>query len=225
MDKATVYVFNVTLNDSDCFGMSRKPFQPKIWRRIHLPSHANFANLHDMIQDSMGWVETHLHNFQMKHPVSGKDIELVPQYETKGENDSVNENNALISEYFTPQNRTAVYTYDFGDNWDHTVKLEEIIECRGKDIEILACVAGEGLGPPEDCGGAHGYRELMKTLRSPGHPEHDDSKNWVTNACSNRKEFFDKIVNGYEFDPADVKMRLVLGKYPKIQIIILAIII
>lgn len=213
MEKATVYVFKVTLNDTDCLGMSRKPFTQMIWRRIHLPSRANFANLHDMIQDAIGWADTHLHNFQIKHPISGKDVELIPEYEMEGENDPINENDALIFEYFTMQNRTAIYTYDFGDNWDHTVELEEIVECRGKEIKALACVDGDGLGPPEDCGGTHGYKELVKALKNPRHPEHKDSKNWVTNSCSNPKGFFDKIVNGYKFDPADVKMKLVLGKY------------
>ncbi len=38
---------------------------PPIWRRIQVPRTATFWDLHVAIQDSMGWVGGHLHEFQV----------------------------------------------------------------------------------------------------------------------------------------------------------------
>jgi len=39
---------------------------PSIWRRIQVPSYYNFWDLHVAIQDSMGWLDYHLHHFEIK---------------------------------------------------------------------------------------------------------------------------------------------------------------
>jgi hypothetical protein len=39
---------------------------PLIWRRIQVPSDYNFWALHVAIQDSMGWLDYHLHHFEIK---------------------------------------------------------------------------------------------------------------------------------------------------------------
>ncbi len=41
------------------------------------------------------------------------------------------------------------------------------------------CTAGERACPPEDCGGPHGYVELLKTLTNRKHPEHKRLLEWV----------------------------------------------
>ena len=32
--------------------------------------------------------------------------------------------------------------------------------------------------PPEDCGGAHGYANLLEILNDPSHPEYRETKIW-----------------------------------------------
>lgn len=39
--------------------------QPKIWRRIEVPSTYTFWDLHSAIQDAMGWSDSHLHEFRV----------------------------------------------------------------------------------------------------------------------------------------------------------------
>ena len=56
------------------------------------------------------------------------------------------------------------YTYDFGDDWRHEVRLEEIAEGAKSGCVV---VASKGKCPPEDCGGAWGYEDLKKTLLDP----------------------------------------------------------
>ena len=46
--------------------------EPKIWRRIQVPVNYNYWDLHVAIQDSMGWLDCHLHHFEIKGKVKGK---------------------------------------------------------------------------------------------------------------------------------------------------------
>ena len=57
-----------------------------------------------------------------------------------------------IADYFSMENRTADYVYDFGDNWEHKIQLEKILP-REKDIKYPICIKGKRACPPEDCGG------------------------------------------------------------------------
>ncbi len=55
-----VYQFKITL----------KEIKPPLWRRIQVPATYSFWDLHVAIQDSMGWTDTHLHNFEILNPVT-----------------------------------------------------------------------------------------------------------------------------------------------------------
>ena len=50
----TVFQLKIALND----------IRPPIWRRVQTKD-CTLANLHDIIQVSMGWQESHLHLFQI----------------------------------------------------------------------------------------------------------------------------------------------------------------
>lgn len=80
------------------------------------------------------------------------------------------------------------YTYDFGDDWQHDILLEDIPQ------EVPAstypyCMAGKGARPPEDCGGVCGYADLKDILADPGHEQHQEMLDWL---C---------LVSGEAFDP------------------------
>src|SRR5206468_614076 len=70
------------------------------------------------------------------------------------------------------------YTYDFGDNWERTIALENSdIAVEGKFYP--ACSGGKRNCPPEDCGGAWGYERLLAILADPNHPEYADQIDWI----------------------------------------------
>lgn len=70
------------------------------------------------------------------------------------------------------------YTYDFGDNWEHSVVIER--KQPPLDAPLYpACVAGKRNCPPEDCGGPWGYQHLLAVFADPGHPEHADQIEWI----------------------------------------------
>jgi len=70
------------------------------------------------------------------------------------------------------------YTYDFGDNWDHSIVVEKTTSASGV-AAVPDCIGGRRACPPEDCGGLWGYRELLDILADPSHPEHDERLEWT----------------------------------------------
>jgi len=73
------------------------------------------------------------------------------------------------------------YTYDFGDDWDHDIKLEKVLPpdavLHGSAVPV--CLAGKGACPPEDCGGDWGYASLKETIADPSDEEHERMLEWL----------------------------------------------
>ena len=71
------------------------------------------------------------------------------------------------------------YLYDFGDCWEHELIIERIFKPEeGKEYPV--CIGGERSCPPEDCGGIHGYHDLMMIRRNKKHPEYKAMiKEWL----------------------------------------------
>ncbi|MGH3978179.1 MAG: plasmid pRiA4b ORF-3 family protein, partial [Pseudonocardiaceae bacterium] len=70
------------------------------------------------------------------------------------------------------------YTYDFGDDWEHEILVEEVLAAAA-GVRYPVCVAGQGACPPEDCGGPPGYDRLREVLADPEDPEHEDMVTWL----------------------------------------------
>lgn len=194
-----VYQFEITL----------KGAEPPIWRRIQVPETYSFWDLHVAIQDAMGWEDYHLHQFEMVDPSTGTKVEIgkpdeefgfewgrkvLPGWKQK------------IADYFSMENRLADYIYDFGDNWEHTIELEEILP-RDKDVEYPRCIAGKRACPPEDCGGVWGYENLLKIINDPEHEDHEEMMEWIGGEFD--PEHFD--VDEVRFDDPDERRRIAFG--------------
>lgn len=173
--------------------------EPLIWRRIQVPSTYDFWQLHSTIQDAFGWTNSHLHSFTYTDDNGDAPIVFGIPIEPEFEDDEV----ALagwqhkISRYITSETGDLEYTYDFGDNWQHTIILEEILPYE-KGSKYPRCIAGERNSPPEDCGGPHGYAGMLEVLFDPSDLEHEVTKEWVDSmkGCTFHPE---------EFDPSKVK--------------------
>jgi len=87
------------------------------------------------------------------------------------------ENKTKLGDVLTAPGDRLLYEYDFGDGWQHDVLLEQVLS--HEDSFQPVCVAGERACPPEDCGGPHGFAELLDILRNPDHPEHADRLEWL----------------------------------------------
>ena len=72
-----------------------------------------------------------------------------------------------VADVLTRANPRLEYEYDFGDGWEHTVVLEDILEAApGK--KYPRCTAGERSAPPDDCGGPGGYDSLSTSPPTSG---------------------------------------------------------
>ena len=144
------------------FRISLKRIKPPIWRRIQVPEIYSFWDLHVAIQDSMGWLDCHLHRFQIKNPTVGvKEVIGIPIDEGFEDEEPDEPGWELkIAPYFTFENPKADYLYDFGDGWEHSIRLERILP-RDKKGAYPKCVGGKRACPPEDCGGVWAYEEII----------------------------------------------------------------
>lgn len=162
-----VYQFKITLQD----------IKPPIWRRIQVPETYMFWDLHVAIQGVMGWTDTHLHEFVIKNPKTGRKVNIGIPDEDFGR--KVSEGwKKRIADFFSLSNPKAKYDYDFGDNWQHIVTLEEILP-RQEGVEYPLCVGGKRACPPEDCGGPYGYEDFLSIIMEPDHEEHNSMLEWV----------------------------------------------
>ncbi|OPY11486.1 MAG: Plasmid pRiA4b ORF-3-like protein [Syntrophus sp. PtaU1.Bin005] len=153
--------------------------EPTIWRVIQVPSGYSFWDLHVAIQDAMGWLDCHLHAFHIRMHYMRTSVEIGIPDEEEFDRAVLPGWEMPITEYFTEPGKSAIYDYDFGDDWSHNVLLEAIM-LKESGRKYPCCIAGERACPPEDCGGVHGYYKLLKIISDPGHPEYEDHMKWLT---------------------------------------------
>ena len=158
--------------------------QPPIWRELLVPARFSFWDLHVAIQDSMGWWDTHLHDFRIPDTFGGDDKRIGIPDEEWGFGDEAKVDAGWehrVIDHFAKPGATLLYTYDYGDDWVHRVTLLGV-EARSKGERYPRCIAGERACPPEDCGGPTGYARLLEVLGNPEDPEYDDMREWVPRA-------------------------------------------
>ena len=159
--------------------------QPPIWRRILIPGNSTMKDLHQAIQDVMGWQDYHMHQFRVPDPFSGNPLEMKNHDEEK----------EMIGDYFTMETPYGEYVYDFGDYWMHTILLE-MVTSQDEGATYPQCIEGERASPPEDCGGVGGYLEMLEVLEDPEDEEYQETVEWLA------KDF-----NPEKFNPEDVVFR------------------
>lgn len=148
------------------FKISLKRIKPTIWRRIQVPEDYTFYELSDAILNAMGWAGSHLHDFKMKNPETGGQETIGEDPNMDDSCASLDEKETKIKDFFINNKSKALYTYDFGDNWDHEVQLMRILPAiDGKEYPV--CIAGKRACPPEDCGGTWGYQSLLEKRGKP----------------------------------------------------------
>ena|SRR2546421_4046800 len=166
--------------------------RPPVWRRIQVASSVLLGELHHTLQSAMGWENYHLHVFEVNgvqygepHPDDWHPVRNEARITLKG---------------VAPRAGDGfMYTYDFGDNWEHRVLVEKILPAEpGKTCPL--CLAGKRACPPEDCGGVWGYQELLVALADPQHPDHDQYREWVPEDFD--PESFDPTVATMLMQPA-----------------------
>jgi hypothetical protein len=137
---------------------------PRVWRRVAIPSNTPLDAVHVMFQDAMGWHDEHMYAFETDEHT------IIDPRSDSGEATADGERLVSIA---TQQGATFTYVYDFGEEWTHTVTVEEIRP--GGPDNTFTVLDGECVCPPEDTGGAAGYQWLLDALADPSSPDHEDA--------------------------------------------------
>lgn len=152
---------------------------PSIWRRIQVPAHYTFWDLHVAIQDAMGWNDSHLHHFEVRPKHSHRPTCFGIPFEDDEDSQRPEAGwKHCAADFITLERPVCEYLYDFGDSWRHQVELEGILRAV-PGIRYPTCIAGERASPPDDCGGSAGYEQLLEIISDVAHPEHRQTREWL----------------------------------------------
>lgn len=142
--ESMVYQFRVVL-----VGIS-----PLIWRRLLVQSDTTLADLHQVLQISFDWSDFHLHQFLIHAKRYGQSRSGGVAFTDDPHEIKLADCGLRVSEKF-------LYEYDFGDHWQHLIRVEAILQPQRSKTYPL-CIGGKRSAPPEDCGGARRFMELRR---------------------------------------------------------------
>ncbi len=159
---AAVFRLKVTLDD----------VEPKVQRRIEVPADIKLDRLHLTLQAALGWTNSHLFEIRARDtgwglpdpdwldgPLDARKAKLMDVLEDAG-------------------TKTLRYLYDFGDGWEHTIKVERLANPE-PNVAYPRLIEASGRCPPEDVGGSWGYAEMIEALGDPKHERHDEMREWA----------------------------------------------
>lgn len=155
--------------------------QRTVTRLLEVPASFNFWELHIAIQDAMGWLDYHLHEFRIPTRAKGDEAVLIGIPGDDDELEVLEGWTVLVRTYAKAiqRNEGITYLYDFGDGWRHHIFLET--ELRSDGGLYPRCLAGQWACPPEDCGGATGYYEKLRISQDRTDEDYRSTRDWLGN--------------------------------------------
>jgi hypothetical protein len=116
-----------------------------------VPSTLRLDELHRVLQAVFGWTDSHPHRFSLSDSAWDHDSErfLCPQDFEEGEDDGVPACDVRLDEVLAQPGDRLLYTYDYGDEWNHRL----VVEAVGELMTTVLCTGGRGAAPPEDSSG------------------------------------------------------------------------
>ncbi len=175
----------------------------RVWRRFLIHKGATFYELHRAIQDAFGWLDYHL--FEFRHPGNARrSVAGIPDPDLLDDRHTPDAKRVYLKDHFWvgrgllgPQ--WYEYEYDFGDGWTHEVKLRG--EVSVPETFKRRLIGGELAGPPEDCGGPHGYERMVAVVETGKDPEGEDTDEILSWLNGWRPDAFDLAQAAEAFAP------------------------
>ena len=164
MNAATIARLKITLDD----------VKPVVLRRVEVPFDIRLDRLHLTIQAAMGWTNSHLYEIR-----AGGVGWSTPDPDADWGDDFMDARKARLGDILEDiGTKTLKYLYDFGDGWEHTIKIERLIDPE-PGMLYPRLIEAKGHCPPEDVGGPWGYGELLEALADPSNERHGELKEWL----------------------------------------------
>ena len=162
MSAATIARLKITLDH----------VKPVVLRRVEVPFDIRLDRLHLTIQAAMGWTNSHLYEIR-----AGGVGWRTPYPDADWASDFMDARKARLDDILHGT-KTLKYLYDFGDGWEHTIKIERSVDPK-PGMLYPSLIEAKGRCPPEDVGGPWGYGELLEALADPNHRRHGELKEWL----------------------------------------------
>ena len=145
--------------------------KPTILRRVEVPFDIRLDRLHLVIQAALGWTNSHLFEIRARDvgwsiPFPGETADFIDARKARL--------NHVLEDLGT---KTLKYIYDFGDDWEHTIKLERRAAAEPATV-YPRLIEAKGRCPPEDVGGPWGYLEFVEAVNDPEHERHKELAEW-----------------------------------------------
>ena len=148
--------------------------KPTVLRRVEVPFDSGLDRLHLTIQAAMGWTNSHLYEIR-----AGEVGWSTPFPEADCEGEFLDARKARLADVIEDTGtKTLKYLYDFGDGWEHTIKVEGLVDPE-PGVLYPRLIAVSGRCPPEDCGGPWGYTELLEAIKDSKHERHAELTEWI----------------------------------------------
>ncbi|HAH64325.1 MAG TPA: plasmid pRiA4b ORF-3 family protein [Rhizobiales bacterium] len=164
----------MSANTIACLKITLDDVKPAVLRRIEVPLAIRLDRLHLAIQAAMGWTNSHLYELRAGDVGWG-----IPDPGWGG--DPLDARKArLIDVLEDVGTKTLRYIYDFGDSWEHTIKIERVID-PVPGVIYPRLIEAVGHCPPEDIGGSWGYADLLAAIDDPKHERHSEISDWIEN--------------------------------------------
>ena len=162
------YILKVTIKDT----------HPPIWRRVVVPAGISFSQLNLILNTAIGWSGYHLSSYEFKSYLVNIVDEPEEFFGGFGPYEDIDAANTCIDEFLDDEDiKSFTYTYDFGDNWTHTVQIEQRLEDYIGPCPMV--IKYKGNTPWEDCGGVWGFYEYLEILKNPQHEEYYEINEWT----------------------------------------------
>lgn len=146
-DEAAVYRIRVDLDGA----------RPAIWRSLDLRSDITLDVVHRALQASFAWFDYHLHRFSLGGGPFDPDSEwfLCPVDVAEGEDEGVPASEVRLDETLQETGDVLAYLYDYGDSWELTLRLEEVLPADESSpgavcVDGRRCRGHPGVGRDDD---------------------------------------------------------------------------
>lgn len=145
-------------------------------RRLIVPSGIEMQKFHKVLQKTFDWEDYHLYDFAVYDEKSDElSVRLVPDKESLDYGPKAKPLYGCKLSDYLPGNKL-IYTYDMGDNWQHSIELVRTIDEFNEDSPYL--LESKGQTPPEDVGGVGGFLDFREIMLNPEHPGYNEAREW-----------------------------------------------
>lgn len=158
-----IATLRIELKDSD----------PPIWRLVEVPTSVTLKVLHDIVQAAMGWFDYHLWEMRIDGQTYG-----LPMEDDWGTAPRKIAARIRLRDVLAPGTTTITYSYDFGDDWQHTLTLSDVRQ-GDPALAYPRFIGGERDCPPEDCGGISGFYDMLEIRSDPTHEQYAEINDWL----------------------------------------------